>query len=170
MEVRYVFSRSISKVCFILGGGSKSLMASRITWCWRKWQISRPYQGASDAGSEGQGWGQSLHFPRFCCIYFVVVQAFSSCGVSAWVLSCSVVSDFLWPYGLEPAWLCPWDFPGKDTGVGCHFLLQHLHVLSTKIVFLFLDVNSNKEYGSVLKWWSRLLLFCWIGIIIFCFL
>ena len=20
--------------------------------------------------------------------------------------------------------LCPWDFPGKDTGVGCHFLLQ----------------------------------------------
>ena len=20
--------------------------------------------------------------------------------------------------------LCPWDFPGKDTGGGCHFLLQ----------------------------------------------
>ena len=20
--------------------------------------------------------------------------------------------------------LCPWDSPGKDTGVGCHFLLQ----------------------------------------------
>ena len=20
--------------------------------------------------------------------------------------------------------LCPWDFPGKSTGVGCHFLLQ----------------------------------------------
>ena len=20
--------------------------------------------------------------------------------------------------------LCPWDFPGKDTGAGCHFLLQ----------------------------------------------
>ncbi|MGE2757601.1 hypothetical protein, partial [Escherichia coli] len=20
--------------------------------------------------------------------------------------------------------LCPWDFPGKNTGVGCHFLLQ----------------------------------------------
>ena len=23
-----------------------------------------------------------------------------------------------------PSLLCPWDFPGKNTGVGCHFLLQ----------------------------------------------
>ena len=22
------------------------------------------------------------------------------------------------------SFLCPWDFPGKNTGVGCHFLLQ----------------------------------------------
>ena len=29
------------------------------------------------------------------------------------------------PYGLLPArLLCPWDFPGKNTGVGCHALLQ----------------------------------------------
>ena len=26
---------------------------------------------------------------------------------------------------MEPArLLCPWDFPGKNTGVGCHFLPQ----------------------------------------------
>ena len=31
----------------------------------------------------------------------------------------------LWPHGLWPArLLCPWDFPGKNTGVGCYFLLQ----------------------------------------------
>ena len=31
----------------------------------------------------------------------------------------------LWPHGLQPTRLfCPWDFPGKNTGVGCHFLLQ----------------------------------------------
>ena len=24
----------------------------------------------------------------------------------------------------SPPGLCPWDFPGKNTGVGCHFLLQ----------------------------------------------
>ena len=29
------------------------------------------------------------------------------------------------PHGLQPARpLCPWDFSGKNTGVGCHFLLQ----------------------------------------------
>ena len=40
-------------------------------------------------------------------------------------VSCSVVSDSSWPYGLEPARLfCPWGFPGKNIGVGCHFLLQ----------------------------------------------
>ena len=37
---------------------------------------------------------------------------------------CSVVSDSLWPHGLYPTrLLCPWDFPGKNTGVGSHFLL-----------------------------------------------
>ena len=37
----------------------------------------------------------------------------------------SVVSDSLQPCGLYPAkLLCPWDFPGNDTGVSCHALLQ----------------------------------------------
>ena len=40
-------------------------------------------------------------------------------------VSHSVVSDSLQPHGLQPTrLLCPWDFPGKNTGVGCHFLLQ----------------------------------------------
>ena len=38
----------------------------------------------------------------------------------------SVVSDSLWPYGLQPTrLLCPWgDSPGKNTGVGCRALFQ----------------------------------------------
>ena len=37
----------------------------------------------------------------------------------------AVVSDSLLPHGLQPAkLLCPWNFPGKNTGVGCHFLPQ----------------------------------------------
>ena len=35
----------------------------------------------------------------------------------------SVVSYSLWPHG-PTRFLCPWDFPGKNTGVGCHFLEQ----------------------------------------------
>ena len=41
------------------------------------------------------------------------------------ILSRSVMSDCLQPHGLQPTrLLCPWDFPGKSTGVGCYFLLQ----------------------------------------------
>ena len=37
----------------------------------------------------------------------------------------SVVPDSLQHHGVEPArLLCPWDFPGKNTGVGYCFLLQ----------------------------------------------
>ena len=37
----------------------------------------------------------------------------------------SVVSDPQLPHGLQPSrLLCPWDFTGKSTGVGCHCLLS----------------------------------------------
>ena len=36
------------------------------------------------------------------------------------------MSDSVWPYGEQPTrLLCAWDSPGKNTGVGCHFLLHH---------------------------------------------
>ena len=35
------------------------------------------------------------------------------------------MSDSLQPHELQPVRLvCPWDSPGKNTGVGCHALLQ----------------------------------------------
>ena len=44
------------------------------------------------------------------------------------------VSDPQRPHGLQPSrLLCPWDFPGKSTGVGCHCLLQ-----------IFVQNHSNK--------------------------
>ena len=43
-----------------------------------------------------------------------------------WKWSRSVMSDSYRPHGLQPTrLLCPWDFPGKSTGVGCHCPLQH---------------------------------------------
>ena len=36
-----------------------------------------------------------------------------------------MVSDSLLPHELWPAkFLCPWNFQGKNTGMGCHFILQ----------------------------------------------
>ena len=40
-------------------------------------------------------------------------------------VSCSAESKSLWPQGLCPTrFLCPWNSPGKNTGVGCYSLLQ----------------------------------------------
>ena len=37
--------------------------------------------------------------------------------------------DYLQPHGLEPtSLLCPWNSPGRNTGVGCHSLLQYICV------------------------------------------
>ena len=55
---------------------------------------------------------------------------------------CCVLSqvDSLRPYGLWPTrLLCSWDFPGKNTGVGCHLLLQGI----------FLSQGSN---SCLLHW------------------
>src|SRR5574337_64570 len=41
------------------------------------------------------------------------------------------MSDSLRPQRRQPTRLpCPWDSPGKNTGVGCYFLLQCLKVKS----------------------------------------
>ena len=62
-------------------------------------------------------------------------------------LSLSVVSDSLWFRGLKPArFLCPWDFPGKTAGAGCHFPLQGI----------FLSQGSNLPLLHHLHWQDSL--------------
>ena len=47
------------------------------------------------------------------------------------LLSHFSVSDSVWPHRRQPTRLPrPWDSPGKNTGVGCHFLLQCVKVKS----------------------------------------
>ena len=42
----------------------------------------------------------------------------------------SILSDSLWPHGLQSTrLLCPWDSPGKNTGVGCHVLFQGIFLI-----------------------------------------
>ena len=46
----------------------------------------------------------------------------------------SVVSDSVRPHRWQPSSLPrPWDSPGKNTGVGCHFLLQCMKVKKMKV-------------------------------------
>ena len=61
-----------------------------------------------------------------------------------WKWSHSVVSDSVWPHRWQPTRLPhPWDSPGKNTGVGCHFLLQCMKVKSESEVTQSCSTLSN---------------------------
>ena len=56
----------------------------------------------------------------------------------------SVVSDSSWPHGLQPIkLLCPWDFPGKCTGVDCHC---PLHQLASLFLLSWHSPNFTSKY------------------------
>ena len=68
---------------------------------------------------------------------------------------CSVVSDsFSTPWAIAPRLLCPWDHPGKNTGVGCHFPLQGILLTQGSHVSLLhwqVDSLSLSHQGSPLR-------------------
>ena len=60
-----------------------------------------------------------------------------------------VVSDSSWPHGLQPTrLLCPWDFPGKSTGVGYHYIL----ILTSRIRTL--KFLQGFDIISLLRYWG----------------
>ena len=56
--------------------------------------------------------------------------------------SCVWIFAILWTVALKL--LCPWDFPGKNKGVSCHFLLQGI----------LLTQESNPCLLHLLHWWT----------------
>ena len=55
------------------------------------------------------------------------------------------MSDSVRPHGGQPTRLPhPWDSPGKDTGVGCHFLLQGMKVKSEREVAQLCPTLSDR--------------------------
>ena len=70
----------------------------------KSWLIGKDSHAGRDWGQEGKGMTED-----------------EMAGWHHW----SVMSDSVWPHRRQPTRLChPWDSPGKNTGVGCHFLLQ----------------------------------------------
>ena len=86
-------------------------------FCWCA-EESQPHEGRSKEASQAKfqiwrvlGWDSVLPLA----------------SVRVCVCVCSVMPDSLQHHGLWPTRLfCPWNSPGDNTGVGCHFLLQGL--------------------------------------------
>ena len=69
-------------------------------------------------------WQKPLQYCKVISLQLKKKKKPSPTGLK-WKWSRSVMSDSSQPHGLEPIrLLCPWNFPGKSTGVVCHVLLQ----------------------------------------------
>ena len=106
-------------------------------------------------------------------VYINPVEYYSAVKKNENVAVCSLMGGFgghcamhlvvqscltLRPHGFWPArFLCPWDSPGTNTGVGCHSLLQGI----------FLTQGSNPSLLGFLNWQVGFLplLATWEGIL-----
>ena len=60
------------------------------------------------------------------------------------------MSDSMWPHRRQPTRLPhPWDSPGNNTGLGCHFLLQCMKVKSESEVAQLCPTLSNPKDCSL---------------------
>ena len=71
------------------------------------------------------------------------------------VLVAQLYPDSLWPHGLWPTrLLCPWNSPSRNSGVGCHSLLQIFPTQGSNLVSYiagrFFTVWAMKE----VIWWQ----------------
>ena len=85
-------------------------------------------------------------FYHFCCCCLVT----------------NLCPTLLWPNRLQFArLLCPWTFPGKNAGVGCHFLLQGIFLTQgLKTLFSALSLQGN-PFVSFMVILSRKDNWCW---------
>ena len=103
--------------CSLPGSSAHGILQVRILE-WVAMPSSRRFSGPRDP----------THISCIFCTaggFFTAEPKGSACQVA------SVVSDSMRPHRWQPTRLCrPWDSPGKNTGVGCHFLLQCMKVKS----------------------------------------
>ena len=112
------------------------------------------------AGSGWVSWWVNLpHLDHNLSSLSFSVVLWHLCLVCMCVLSHSVVSDSLQPHGLKPArLLCPWNSPGKNSGVGCYFLLQGIlptQGLNPGLLYFRWILCHLSHQGSLFRVWCK---------------
>ena len=98
-----------------------------------------------------------LSDPMDCSLPGSSINGIFQARVLEWVAIAFSMSNWVWPYGLHPArLLCLWDSPGKNTGVGCHALLQAiLHIQGSNSCLLHLPVLVAGFFTTSTTWESQ---------------
>ena len=96
-------------------------------------------------------WGGRTGVVLSCCLCACVLSHFSHVQLFA------TLWTSLWPTRL----LCPWDFPGKNTGMGCHALLQRIFPTEGSNTHVLSFLHCRRILYPLSHWWSpKLLLTC----------
>ena len=75
------------------------------------------------------------------------------------------MSDSVQPHRWQPTrLLCPWDSPGKNTGVGCHFLLQCMHAKLLQSCPTLCDPMDSSPPGSSIHGILQARILEWVAI------
>ena len=116
------------------------------------------------------GWGYTVNLHTEIKGCGLGTSVFCQNKWKSWMCALSVVSDSLWPHGLQPIRiLCPWDSPGKNTGVGCRSLLQGIFpsqglnpcLLHCGHILYPLSHRGSPKLKRMEKKEKVLLLYCW---------
>ena len=136
-----VYGREWCKRCAFLiefpGGRKPNIERTGYRWDWRR---------EHHLGMEWGIWTDSLTLgmekrlePEWFFLSFLLQSALFHCV-------CAHSVRHVWllvtPWTVAGQCLCPWKFPGKNTGVGCRFLLQGI----------FLTQGSNLHLLPLLHW------------------
>ena len=118
-------------------------------------------------GEEGEGWDSSLEHsrgnphpqpwpcsvklqPGFHGVLVLVAQSVQL-FLTPW-------TDTMTPWHPARLLLCPWDSPGKNTGVGCHALLQGIFLTqgSTELPTSAAqsNIHSEQKFHTLAEWLS----------------
>ena len=123
---------------------------SRVRLFVTPWTVA--YQAHLSIGFSKQEYCNGLPFPSLGDLPNPGIELRSSAPCCYCCCSvASVVSDSVRPNRRQPIRLPhPWDSPGKNTGVGCHFLLQCMKVKSESEVAQSCTTPSDPTDGSPL--------------------